>query len=481
MALRYKSLLEFLLTFFMASFLMGCGGEGDSQTDKAGETQTAIKEVKNLTLFVHGFDKEGYQAEGVFGDEHPDDALEKFQELGDYPVANNTKIINLIKATTYYGDESPKYYTAQDMQDLKRVTEQWGGGIPRYALIVAKYAKYLMKQEKVDRINIVSGSMGSLVTRWMIEKDVEGLASQQQIAKWYSLEGVIIGNYAADRIEYIEQFYGSNALDSIDIEHMSSDWISDNLSNSTGEASSPFYKHILLGQQASTDDDLNSGLLTKLLFLNGQFSANDGTQRVKDCRFDSITDNVRYNNLPPTFTLIHKNHLSIKDHMGAWANVMTFLNTNKRVTLTLVDAKVEDIQESIAWHNKKAEIIFASNVYSPKIEEDWGITEAITENTREGATLAVHSYIEEGEEKVLNQFVLDQLVAANETHLNIQFQVEEIDNDAKYGVYETYQKDYDLIDMTEVKVPLKDGVYGYSGEHWSFHVKVKINTYPTNE
>ena len=468
---RKLSQIFFTTVFFVVLVsLNACGG-----TDSG----TQIKTVKNLTLFVHGFDKEGYKSSGIFGDKYPDEALEKFQALGkNYPVTKDSTVINITKATTYYGDTPPAYYTEKDIQDLKTVTAQWGGGIPRYAMIVAKYAKHLMKQEKVKRINIVSGSMGSLVTRWLIEKNVEGLASDKKIAKWYSLEGVITGNYAADRKEYLENFYGGSALDSIDITHMTSDWIEENFQNPVSNATSPYYKNILLGQQASTDDNLNRGSLTALLFLNGQFSANDGTQRVKDCRFDKTLPEARFNDLSPTFTLIHKNHLSLKNHKGAWANVMVFLNAKKRVKITLLDAKVEDIKEDIRWYNKKAEIVFASKVYSPQIEKQWGIKEAIAENTRSGATLSVHNYSKDGEENSLNQFILDQFVPADETQLVIDFNVEEIDYAAKYGVYERLNHHYDLVDKTQVTVPLKSGTYAFNNNNWSFHLNVEVINYP---
>ena len=174
----------FLITWiFVVTTLTACGGNSGStaNTHAGGKGGSEIKTIKNLTLFVHGFDKDGYKASGVFGDKHPDEALEKFQALGqNYPASKDKVVINITKATTYYGDTPPDYYSEKDKQELKQVTAQWDGGIPRYAMIVAKYAKHLMIQEKVDRINIVSGSMGSLVTRWMIEKDVEGLASDKR-------------------------------------------------------------------------------------------------------------------------------------------------------------------------------------------------------------------------------------------------------------------------------------------------------------
>jgi hypothetical protein len=48
-------------------------------------------------------------------------------------------------------------------------------------------------------VNIVSGSFGSLIVRWMIENDLAALASSGAIARWLSVEGLLAGNWAASR------------------------------------------------------------------------------------------------------------------------------------------------------------------------------------------------------------------------------------------------------------------------------------------
>src|SRR4029434_1243068 len=76
----------------------------------------------------------------------------------------------------YYGDTPPPYYTDADMSELARVTTQWGGGVPRYALIVARYARELMRRSGARQVNIVSGSFGSLIPRLVIEDALCALA-----------------------------------------------------------------------------------------------------------------------------------------------------------------------------------------------------------------------------------------------------------------------------------------------------------------
>ena len=477
----FKQFSSLLLLSVLFSVLSSCGSSDSNRYSNNNLNQNnSINKTQetpppNLTLYVHGFSKDGYKKTGVFGASYQDPDIQKFLDLGSIQTADSDTGIHLFKATSYYGDTPPLYYSEQDNEELHAITTQWDGGIPRYAMIVAKYAKQIMQEENVDQINIVSGSMGSLVTRWMIEKNVENLASNKKIAKWYSLEGVITGNYAAGKRKIIKNFYSD--IKSIDIKHMSPQWINKNLHSPADEADNPYYKNILLGQQASTDDNLNNEALTQFLFLNGQFSANDGTQRVQETRFTTTTERAQFNNQPPTFTLIHKNHLNLTEHTGAWAGVLTFLNAKKRVRITLLDARVDNLHEKIRWYNRKAEIIFGSKVYSPQTETIWGITEAISERTREGATLPVHKYKRRGQQKELNQIILNQFVPANETELRIQLTAEEIDYGPKYGVYETRRHHYGLINQASFNVPVEDGTYAFDSHDWSFRLNVKVVEY----
>src|SRR5205814_2368669 len=83
--------------------------------------------------------------------------------LGD---ADGAPPPNVVAGTTYYGDTPPPYYSAADLAEIDQVTAQWGGGVPRYALIVAKYARHVLEISGARQVNFVSVSFGSLIVRW---------------------------------------------------------------------------------------------------------------------------------------------------------------------------------------------------------------------------------------------------------------------------------------------------------------------------
>src|SRR5262245_38584897 len=121
--------------------------------------------ARTATVFVHGFDPAGAAQSGVFGGDEVDPLLEQAAALLGLPTTGQPGGLgrpNVVTTTRYYGDTPPPYYDATDLADLQAVTLAWGGGVPRYALIVAKYARHVLELSGADQVNIMSASFGSL-------------------------------------------------------------------------------------------------------------------------------------------------------------------------------------------------------------------------------------------------------------------------------------------------------------------------------
>ncbi len=440
---------------------------------------------KTVTVYVHGFDSHGYRKSGVYGDDTYEGFFADIPTYTGLPTtayAEDMNKSNLFAATTYYGDTPPEYYTAADIADIDAVTQQYGGGIPRYAMIVAKYAKHLMQRTGAQQVNFVSGSMGSLVVRWLIEKDAEGLASSKKIARWLSIEGVINGNYAASK-SILFKLYNEVENVSIDIEHMKYKWIERNLSYPRNLGQSPYYKDILVGFETSTDDHAKEGLLTKIMITHGVFQPNDGYQAANDTYFSDILAPYRMQGQNPTHTYLHDTHLGVKNDPALWAEVANFLTSKKRVRVTLVDAKVDDIKERNHWYYKKlpAEIIFESRIYSPALMLQWGIDKPVCERLYDGGVPPVVKYHHNRETQTVNQTLYDDFVLPSEDTLSIQLSAKEIDGDLRYKIYESFKdRKYSNIDNTTFQIPLQEGVYPFAAEKFSGHIKVELINYDFN-
>jgi len=435
--------------------------------DEQNITTVAQKLSKTVTIYIHGYDKDGYNKTGTYGEIGQDSVVDNLSYLTNLPTIDNfdENSTQILAVATYYGDQAPSYYTQQDLDDIEAVTETYGGGIPRYATIMAKFAKHVLDITKADNLNIVSASMGSLVTRWLIEKDVENLATQNKINKWLSIEGVIRGNYAASN-DVLMDMVDPVMKQHIDTKHMDYDWIEKNLDGIS--ATNPNYIGIDMGFISSTHD--KDGGLDTFLLLNGQLQPNDGVQLLKDTIFATTP------NHNPSYTHYHQDHIGIKDDKGAWAEVATFLTSKKRVKITLLDATVSNLHEHInKYFNKKAEIVFESEVFSPKIYETYGVDDAISERLVAGGALNLIKYKKKNETKEVNQVIFNDYVLEDEEELNIKVTGYELDKVLIYGVREiSLDSSQDSLGTVDINIPLENSTFEIFGKDWRGTIKVEI-------
>ncbi len=438
---------------------------------------------KTVTIYVHGFNNGGYKRKATYGEDKYEEFFNSIPSFIGLPTTNRIEDKNkpnVVATTDYYGDKPPSYYTAKDIEDIEEITAEYGGGIPRYAMIMAKYAKHLLKRTKAKQVNFVSGSMGALVTRWLIEKDYEHLASEGKIARWLTLEGVVGGNYAASN-DFLMKVWDEVDEPSIDVEHMSYNWINVHLHNPHRDTDSPYLKNILVGHETSTKDDAKEHALTILTMMNGQYMPNDGFQVVYDTYFNRMAKESRFMGLMPTHSYFHVNHLQIKNAKGAWVQIAAFLLSNKRVEITLKKATVYDLHEKNKWYARflPAEVVFDNRFFSPYAKKRWGIEDAISQRTLGGGVIPIFKFHQAGEEKEVNQVLFNDFVFPRENNLKLKLSAIEIDADERYGIFESLKnRKYDNIDTIEVNVPLKNGVYEYKGESIKVSLEVKVINYP---
>lgn len=439
---------------------------------------------RTVTVFIPGFDPGGASQHGVFGAFLHRKLADSLAVMAGLPAADTSGgpiPPNAVCATDYYGDTAPDYYTAADRAEIDRLTAAWGGGVPRYAYIVARFVQRALERSGADQVNLVSGSFGSLIVRWMIERDVAGLAASGRIARWLSLEGVVAGNWEASRGKLVGLV---NLADPqpIDVTHMAYDWVSANLHSPRSEGDCPYYAGMLLGQTASTDDGGLSGPLTELMFAYSDYLSNDGVQAAPDTRFATTTARSRFMGLPPTTAAQHVDHLGIKHHRGAYAEAIAFITGHRRVTVTLASARVTNLHEIALpfWDWRPAEVVFESRVHSPAAEARWAMTDPVSEHLRADAAAPLHLYQTAGETQGVNELLFDDLVLPEETSLRIDLHAFELDYDPRYQVFETLSTPYDddVGSGSVVVSTLAPGTYSLALPDWSGTLAVTVFDYP---
>ncbi len=439
---------------------------------------------RTVTVYVHGFERTGADRQGVYGADIHEMLQDSLATLAGLPLADTTGgplLPNAVAATTYYGDTAPPYYSSVDLAEIDLLTSAWGGGVPRYAYIVARYAQRALERSGADQVNFVSASFGSLVVRWLIEKNVAGLAGAGRVARWLTIEGLIAGNWAASR-DALVSYLDFVQPQPIDIDHMHYDWVSTHVHTPRTEADSPYYAGILTGQVASTDDGGNNGGLSALMLSYNEYLPNDGVQALPDARFQTMTARSRFHGLPPTLGLFHVDHLGIKDYAGAYAQAATFITARRRVTVTMTSARVTNLREPQLplWNWLPAEVVFESWVYSPAVQTRWGIGDPLSARLKEDATAPLRRFRRSGETQAVGEIVFDDLVLPEETQLRIDLHAAEVDYDPHYGVYETATTPYydDMGGGSVVVSTLQPGTYTFAAQDWSCELSVDVFEYP---
>ncbi len=419
---------------------------------------------RSVTVYIHGYDDKGVTYDNSYGYDAYDPILDKLVQLTGFDTLQTydpDHFTNLITLTPYYGKKPPAYYTPEDIAEVEAVTERYGGGIPRYALIVAKYARHVMQLTGARKVNFISASMGSLVARWIIEKDLEHLAGEGSIVRWQTLEGVIRGNRIASQRELVE-IATQIQKQPIDVQHMSYKWIERNLHNPAGESDSPYYSGITISQISSTKQGKPFGWLIPDI-------PNDGYQAVVDTYFSSLSQVTE----KPTHTYFHRTHLGLKKYDGAWANVATFLLPHKRVTITLTGASVYNLHESGNPFNKNAEVVFESRIYSPVLLLKWGIDDAVSEQLYDGGILPVHRYKKRHTYKAFKQVLYDDYLLEEEQEVMLKMAAYEVDQSLLYHVHDGFGR-RDTLGETTLTIPLRNGDYTITAREWSGTIHVEV-------
>ncbi len=446
-----------LITIFSLAFL--------PSTLAAGTWEPA----RVATVLIGGIDSEGPSASGVFGVDRAHSLVTETAVLLGVPTGlQQPAAPNQVTLAPFYGDAPPAYYTPADIAELQAVSDAYGGGIPRYAMIQAKFIRHVLDRSGALQVNVAAASMGALIARWMIEKDYEQLASEGCIARFITIEGVVAGNWASTNSGLADDIADDYDMETIDIEHMRYEWVRDNLHDPRDAMDNPLYADILVSHWATSDDDMYGQALTA-----GSGEPNDGIQLVEDMHFHNVTERSKHFGQRPTLSYIHRTHETIKTDRGIRAGLVAQFTGRTRVRATLTNARVTDMPE-----DGEGEVVFGVEVYSPRAQTQLGIDDAISEHTAEGQTPPLFE-IDEDETINPNQILFDDFVLPGEQSLRLEFNAVELDFDVIYEVHENLFNQSQPIESGDLVVSTLGGHdYPFSFDDWQGNVRVDVIRYP---
>lgn len=439
----------------------------------AGKSVASAPPENTATVFVHGFNVQGTSISGTVGADYNLGYAMNFAVAAGLPTAlSDPTAPNQVAATTYYGNQYPNYYTADDIAEVNAA----GEGVPRYALISAKYARHVMERSGATQVSLVGVSFGALVTRYIIEKNLEQLASSYRISRWIGVEGVVAGNYAATYGGIVTQFFFDQYFDGvpIDLEHMKYGWVRGNLNDPYYSSSSrwlaSFPTHFWLGAH---DDLLGDDGTRFVTDMSGK--ANDGLVLMEDGVLRNLPANLLYEGRVPTESVLHANHFGLTSNPGFQVGLAAQLLGRTRATVTL--SEVEVLREFDGGNLGNGEYVFGVQVFSP-LAGELGVTVPVQDLRAEDRSLPF-ARLSVGSRYVLNQVWYDDIVLPGETQLRLQSNVHEIDGDVVYQVTEVGGKVHQPLANAQTFVDItKNGTYPIATDDWRGTVKVEVHQYP---
>lgn len=424
------------------------------------------------TVIVHGFSADGVAHAGVVGEDSAYIYATKLVSATGLPSGLADPLApNQVTATTYYGNQYPSYYTPQDVADVNAVTATFGGGVPRYAAIVAKYARHVMERSGASQVSLVGVSFGGLITRYIIEKDLENLASTGKIARWIGVEGVIAGNYAATNGGPLAEVFFSQQYGGIpiDLDHMKYTWVNANIHTPYYSSEAPWLADFPVHFWIAGDDNLFGKFVTQM---SGK--ANDGVVLQEDAVLRHLPAELLHEGMLPTASVLHANHDTLKDAPGLYAGLAAQLFSRHRVTVRL--RHVEVLREFDGGPRGKGEYVFGAQVFSPQAEAA-GVTTPIQDLRAEDNSLPFIE-LSPAAPQAVNFTWFDDMVLPGETTLRLKTNVEEIDGDLIYQINEQAGEVRQALTNAELEISAThNGEYPIETADWRGIVEVKVKYY----
>lgn len=437
----------------------GGGGQASAAVSSATPTQTTssatttpavvssatsgpIEAATTITVVAGGFSPSGAASTDPYGIDDVSPIIEGIAVRMAVPSATTSPLApNQVTEVAYYGSVAPSYYSAADLAEVDAAER----GAPRYALIVAKHIREVIRRSGARHVNLVGASFGGVITRTIIEHDLEGLASGGWIVRWLTLEGTAGGVWVATRVANDPTLATVATLiapDPSDVVTMSYDHVRASFGTpDAGRSVSPFFTNIVVGFQVSTSHDLSQQALR---IASGR--PNDGVLLVED---QAITLDARPRG--PAIVLTDSNHDSARTHEGLASDVANFIRSSRRARITLVEATVADPGENILFGT--GEVSFSTNLRSPEALREWNTTTPVATLSRRFGT-APWARFAPGETQVLDTAIFDWFVAPGEQTLALEIDVEQVDFNTYYNVIENPLDDAQGIETLTFDLPV---------------------------
>jgi hypothetical protein len=468
----------------------GCGGPGTSEPGAPAESAskrglaTSPDPTQTVTIFVHGWDLSGAsKMDGVVGeDADGGGAADGIRQFSGLPSGvTNPTAPNQVVATEYYGAMYPPYYSASDVAAVSALE-----GIPRYALIIAKYAAYVMARSGATGFNLTCHSMGCLISRYLIENDVGQLISQGKLQRWVSYSGVVDGAKLADldHGEWLDPLAKLFGINLIDVQDMSYDWVTTYVAvydHDRPDGNNPNFGGVLIHHILSTDPKIEPPYNIPLMDALGYGNVpNDGVLLDDEMYLHAQQNSARYKT--PSGDLLvgsrshhFANHFTITDTVSAQAMAAAAITGSRRVLVTLSNITLIKDQDNPILTKPPAAVAIESTVtypYLSAMEPSNPLLDEVTMERRNAPVLQLTQGVPQSPALVL----FEGPVYDAQTSVALTVNAVETDWYLPGGVSKTVLGSNVTLGSFSGEVPLSAGDYTVTTAAATFTVHVDVET-----
>lgn len=304
-----------------------------------------------LTVYVHGFElySEDELAAKTYGDDTGCGMTDNLKWFGpDRPCstdAGGSTASNQYTSLEYYGQKAASWISSPDRTEIEKHPEEGVEALQRYSLITAKFIRHKLKVSGATNVNLLCHSMGCLIIRNMIERNMENLASEDRFTRWVTVSGALSGAREANFYDnpQVQELAASVGLSSADFILLQPEVIKDKVlvwDHKLFECNNPMFREMLIHHICS-DDPRNAAALN-LPVLNYLIAdvPNDGVIYTPDMYFHAMSP-MAARHTPRGYTLKSSRSFMFVDHNAMKVNRAAALLATagmygkRRVTVTI--------------------------------------------------------------------------------------------------------------------------------------------------
>lgn len=338
----------------------GCPADCGPPPNRDG--RPAYDPATTITVRLHGFNAISADefADEVYGGlKGPSDVGDGVLRFGP-PRADGRiapEAVDQFVSLEYYGAIPADWLTPAQIAEIEALDPRTEQALRRYALISAYFIRHRLDISGASHANLLCHSMGCHITRYLIEHDLAGLASERRIARWVSFSGVIAGARLARLFDnpQVRDAAELLQLNTSDFVHMNPDYVTDHSArwnHRLRAADNPNFTGIAIHHIVASDPRVSetANIVRLLDIQNPGDEPNDGIMFSLDELFDSQDEAVRLetaegDRVLPTHTWLHRDHTLIKEAEGAHMVAAAALYHRRRVWVTLRELTLFDDRE----------------------------------------------------------------------------------------------------------------------------------------